>query len=215
MPTTLILVRHGESQANNEKFFAGQLDVELSALGHRQAEMTAEYIASTYKIDKIYSSTLSRAYETARAISERTGIAIIPQDELREIYSGEWQGLHFDELQEKYPDSYDVWINDIGRAEPPRGASVKELYERTWRAIKSIAAENSDGSTIVISTHATPIRAILCRLHGHAVEEMKQIPWGSNASLAVLEFDGVTWSIKLEGYDDHLKDLKTRFPANV
>ena len=212
---TLILVRHGESRANNEKFFAGQLDVELSALGRRQAEMTAEYIASEYKVDKIYSSTLSRACETARAISERTGIAIIPQDELREIYSGEWQGLHFDELQKKHADSYGIWINDIGRAEPPRGESVKELYERAWGAIKSIATENSDGATIIISTHATPIRAILCRLHGYDVEEMKKIPWGSNASLAVIEFDGAAWSIKLEGYDEHLKDLKTRFPENV
>lgn len=215
MALTLILVRHGESLANNEKFFAGQLDVELSELGRRQAEMTAEYVASAYKIDKIYSSTLRRAYDTAKAISERTNLEIIPRGELREIYSGEWQGLHFDELQEKFAESYGVWINDIGRAEPPSGESVAELYGRAWRAIESIAAENGDGSTIVVSTHATPIRAILCRLHGYAVEDMKNIPWGSNASLAVLELDGATWSIKLAGYDEHLKDLKTRFPANV
>ena len=105
---TLILVRHGESRANNEKFFAGQLDVELSPLGHKQAEITAKYVADNYNIDKIYSSTLSRAYDTARAISSLTGIKIIPHDELCEINSGEWQGLHFDELQEKYADSYAI-----------------------------------------------------------------------------------------------------------
>ncbi len=214
MPTTLILVRHGESRANNEKFFAGQLDVELSSLGFKQAELTAEYIASTYKVDKIYSSTLSRAYDTASAISKRTHIPIISSDALREINSGEWQGLHFDELQEKYSDSYGVWINDIGKAQTPSGESVKELYERIWRAIDGIVKDNPD-ETIVISTHATPIRAILCRLHGYGSEDMKNIPWGSNASVTVVTYDDGRWSLVCESYDEHLANLKTRFPANV
>ena len=54
MSLTVILVRHGESRANNEKFFAGQLDVELSELGRKQADTTARYVTETFKIDKIY-----------------------------------------------------------------------------------------------------------------------------------------------------------------
>ena len=211
---TLILVRHGESRANNEKFFAGQLDVELSELGRKQADMTAKYVTEAYKIDKIYSSTLRRAYDTATAIAERTGLDIIPRDDLREINSGKWQGLHFDELEEKYTESYGVWLHDIGNAKTPEGESVKELYERAWSAIEAIAKENPSG-TVAVSTHATPIRAIICRLRGYTAENMKNIPWGSNASIAIIEFDGEEWQIKLEGYDDHLATLKTSFPANV
>ena len=214
MPTTLILVRHGESRANNEKFFAGQLDVELSSLGFKQADLTAEYIASTYKVDKIYSSSLSRAYDTAKAISKRVGVPIISSDALREINSGEWQGLHFDKLQKKYAVSYSVWINDIGKAQTPSGESVKELYDRIWGAIDGIARENPDG-TVVISTHATPIRAIICKLHGYSAEEMKNISWGSNASVTVVMYDGGRWSLVCESYDEHLANLKTRFPSNV
>lgn len=211
---TLILVRHGESRANNEKFFAGQLDVELSELGRKQADMTAKYVTEAYKIDKIYSSPLRRAYDTAKAIAERTGLDIITRDDLREINSGKWQGLHFDELEEKYAERYGVWLHDIGNAKTPDGESVKELYDRAWSAIEAIAAENSAG-VVAVSTHATPIRSIICRLRGYTAENMKNIPWGSNASIAVLEFDGNAWQIKLEGYDDHLAALKTSFPANV
>ena len=211
---TLILVRHGESRANNEKFFAGQLDVELSKLGRKQADVTAKYVTDTYKIDRIYSSTLCRAYDTARAIAERTGIDIIPCDDLREINSGKWQGLHFDELEKEYAEGYGVWLHDIGNAKTPCGESVKELYDRVWSAIEAIAEENPSG-VVAVSTHATPIRAILCRLHGCTADHMKNIPWGSNASIAVIEFDGKNWHIKLEGYDDHLAALKTSFPANV
>jgi probable phosphoglycerate mutase len=214
MPTTLIFVRHGESRANNEKFFAGQLDVELSPLGSKQAEMTATYVASTYRIDKIYSSTLSRSYDTAKAISARTNIPIIPSDSLREINSGEWQGLHFDELQKKYAAEYGVWLSDIGKAQTPNGESVKELYERIWHAVGDIAEYNPD-STVVISTHATPIRAVICKLKGYSVDEMRNIPWGSNASVTIVTYDNGEWSLMLESYDEHLSDMKTKFPANV
>lgn len=214
MALTLILVRHGESRANNDKFFAGQLDVELSSLGVKQAEITAEYVTNAYKIDKIYSSTLRRAFCTAMAISKRTGLDIIPCKELCEIYSGDWQGLHFDELQERFADSYGVWVNDIGHAVCPSGESVKELSCRVLGAIERIAFENPNG-TVVVTTHATPIRAVLCKLRGYDVSDMRKIPWGSNASVTVLEFDGKNWSIKLESNDDHLADLKTRFPSNV
>ena len=203
-----------ESRANNEKFFAGQLDVELSTLGRRQAEMTAEYVSSAYKVDKIYSSTLTRSYDTAKTISARIKIPIISIDDLREIHPGEWQGLHFDELQKKYADSYGVWLSDIGKAKTPSGESVKELYDRVWRAVENIVKENPDG-TVVISTHATPIRAILCKISGYDVEDMKNIPWGSNASVSVVSYDDGKWQINLECYDEHLKELKTRFPANV
>ena len=96
----------------------------------------------------------------------------------------------------------------------PSGESVKELYERIWHAVEEIANENPDG-TVVISTHATPIRAIMCKLHGYSAEDMKNIPWGSNASLAVIKREGDKWHIELEGFDEHLSAFKTTFPANV
>ena len=62
--TTLILVRHGQSESNLKHIFCGQTDVKLTEKGHAQAKKTAEYIIKNYKIDKIYSSDLQRAYDT-------------------------------------------------------------------------------------------------------------------------------------------------------
>ena len=114
--TRILLVRHGESGANKDKFFAGHLDIDLSELGYKQAKCTADYIAKTYKVDMVYSSDLLRAYHTAETIAKMTGNSLKKKESLREINAGEWQGLVFDELQKKYADSYGVWLTDIGRA---------------------------------------------------------------------------------------------------
>ena len=212
--TTLILVRHGESAANGKGCFAGQLDIPLSERGREQAVRTAEYIAKTYSVDKIYSSDLSRAYDTAKPIAKAFGLEIIKDKNLREICSGDWQGLSFDELQEKYADSYGVWLKDIGNAVCPNGETVKILSERVFQAIERIANEN-EGKTIVITTHATPIRTICCKMKGLPVEELKNVPWVSNASVSVVTVEKNDWKLSEVSIDEHLKGLQTRFPANV
>ena len=212
--TTLLLIRHGESAANGKGCFAGQLDIPLSERGLEQAMRTAKYIAKTYHVDKIYSSDLSRAYDTANPIAKAFGLEIQTEKELREIHSGDWQGLSFDELQEKYANAYGVWLKDIGNAVCPNGETVKTLYERVFRAIQKIADEN-DGKTVVITTHATPIRSICCRLQGLPVEDMKNVPWVSNASLTIVKADKGKFSLVQKDYNGYLSDLQTRFPANV
>ncbi len=66
MSTKLIFIRHGFSESNKDGLFTGQADIPLTDLGRRQAQCAAEYLKDT-KIDRFYSSTLSRAYETAHA----------------------------------------------------------------------------------------------------------------------------------------------------
>ena len=70
MATTLIIVRHGESEANGSKRFAGHLDIPLSAKGLKQAELTAGYIKENYHVDAVYASDLQRAYHTALPIAQ-------------------------------------------------------------------------------------------------------------------------------------------------
>ena len=213
MDTTLIFVRHGESEANGNGFFAGQLDIALSQRGMRQAEMTALYIHENFSVDAVYSSDLRRAYCTALPIMKACGTDLIKSEQLREIFAGQWQGLCFDELQTQHSESYGIWLQDIGNAHPADGESVKALSARIWNAVQDIAAREQ-GKTVVIVTHATPIRALLCQLKGYELDRMKEIPWVSNASVSVVRFDG-TWKLEKEGVDMHLAELKTQFPANV
>jgi len=214
MCTTLIFVRHGESGANGKGFFAGQLDIDLSARGRQQAELTAQYIRSRAQVDAIYASDLLRAYHTAAPIAQACDVEIIKTEQLREIYAGEWQGLHFDELQVQYADSYGIWLQDIGRAHPVNGESVAALSERIWCCVNGIL-QKEQGKTAVIVTHATPLRTLLCRLKGMTLDQMKAVPWVSNASVTVVRVEDGIWHLEEIGADAHLSQLKTQFPANV
>ena len=102
--TTLLLIRHGQSEANLEEIFAGQINPALTEKGIEQAELTARYIADNYKVDKIYSSDLQRAHQTALQLAKIIGKDVIKSIKLREIYAGKWEGVKFLELKEKFKD---------------------------------------------------------------------------------------------------------------
>ena len=212
--TTIILVRHGESEANRLGFFAGQTDVLLMDKGMQQAQAAGGYIARQYKVDKVYASDLQRARKTGEIIAEIVGAELAVDRRLREINAGEWQGMQFDDLMTRYPDSYAVWRSDIGNCQCDGGESVRQLSERFMQALTDIAQAEA-GKTIVIATHATPIRATQCILKGLPLDEMKNVPWVSNASVTELAYEQHVWRIVKEDESSFLSELKTSFPANV
>ena len=186
--TTLIFIRHGESEANHNHFFAGQIDPDLQEKGLEQAKLTARYIADNYKVDKIYSSDLTRAYKTARCLNDIIDLEIIAKRSLREIYAGKWEGLKFEEIFANYPDEFGIWRNDISKAVCPGGETVKQMGERVMKAFTELAEEN-DGKTIAIATHATPIRAFLSQVKCNSFDMMQELGWVSNASVTVGEYE--------------------------
>ena len=97
--TRLIFIRHGQSVANEQGRFAGQTNVALTELGKAQAERAAEYITKRERIDKIYSSDLCRAHDTALPASKILGLPINDVKELREICAGVWEGRLVSEIQ--------------------------------------------------------------------------------------------------------------------
>ena len=214
METTLIFVRHGESDANGKGMFAGHLDIALSERGLQQAELTAGWIKDKYCVDAIYSSDLQRAFCTALPIGRCCGLEVVKTPHLREIFAGQWQGMSFDDLQTQYSESYGVWLKDIGRAHPVGGESVMALSERIWECVQTIA-HAEQGKTVVIVTHATPIRSLLCRLKRLELEQMKDVSWVSNTSLTIVRVKDEQWLLEEIGNDAHLSGLRTQFPANV
>lgn len=212
--TRLLLVRHGESMANRQAIFSGYYDVELEENGRVQAEKTARYIVNNYQIDKVYASDLSRAYETGKAVADLAGVSIVSKEGLREINGGKWEGVLFAELPMLYPKEYEIWMNDIGKVRCPGGESVAELGQRVLKTLTEIAGEN-EGKTIVIATHATPIRTLESMLRTGGTEEMQTIPWVSNASVTELFYENGEWKYGRIGYDEHLSDLRTKLPDDI
>lgn len=212
--TKLILVRHGLSEANVEHVFAGHSDADLTEQGHEQAKNTANYIAKHYNPDKIYSSDLKRAYKTAYHIADKLNMSIVTDKLLREIYAGEWEVKSYDYIIEHFGEEYGIWKKDIGNAHPNGGESVQELGKRVTVELEKIASEN-DGKTVVIVTHATPIRVSECIWKGYPFSKMKDIPWVSNASITEVIYSNGVFRFEGIGIDDFQKELRSVLGANV
>ena len=212
--TTLLLIRHGESEANRTRIFSGQIDSDLQDKGLEQAKLTAKYIAENYNVDKIYSSDLRRAYKTAECLAEIVNLDIITEPNLREIDGGEWEGVKYDEVLRVYPEEFNTWLYDIGRAGCVGGESVRQLGDRIMKILTQIAEEN-DGKTVAIATHATPIRVAQCLIENGVLDKMEDIPWVSNASVTVFEYNDNFWKINAVSIDEHLSELKTVLPSKI
>lgn len=212
--TTLLLIRHGQSEANLSRVFAGNYDAPLTELGLRQAEKTAEFIAENYKVDCVYASDLIRAFETGKTVANVLKLSITPSEKLREIRAGKWEALPFDDIVVKFPEEYKKWREDIGNSSCPNGESVKALGERVMEALTVIAEEN-DRKTVAVATHATPIRVMQTLIEHGNLSPMQDIPWVSNASVTEITYDSGKWTLVKVGQDSHLRDFRTNLPNNV
>ncbi len=211
--TKLILIRHGESLGNMVNRYLGHTNLDLSPTGYRQAELAKDYLKDI-KIDAIYSSDLMRAYNTAKPTADALGIEIIKSQNLREIYAGDWENKTFDELDTQFEEAYYVWKNDIGNSRCTNGESVCELMERIGSELDKIAKE-TEGKTILIATHATPIRCMMTKWQNLTLNDMKNIKWVKNASLTFAEFVDGHFTITKADFTDHLGDSVTKLPKNV
>ena len=217
--TRIIMVRHGQSIANLDERFSGYSNFDLTELGRSQAELAAKYLHGVMreKVDKIYSSDLLRAHNTAVPFSELYGLPVNDTEELREIYAGEWESLPFTEIMERYTDDHNVWINDFSNSRCTGGESTRELYRRIVAAVTKLAREN-DGKAILLASHATPIRAIDCFSHGWGEERIGDVPFVKNTAISIFEYDPQTNTISavLVGSTEHLdKDMTTALPKTI
>lgn len=212
--TTLLLIRHGESIANRQSFFAGQIDPDLEEKGLQQAKLTARYIAENYQVDAIYASDLTRARKTAECLGEIIQLPIIKEPELREINAGQWEGVSFPDLRSKFSDDFALWIEHIGRSRCTGGEAVSELGERIMKILTRIA-NTHENQTVAVFTHATPIKTVQSIVRTGNMDAMEHIPWVSNASVTIVTYDGTNWALVAESIDDHLLGVKTALPDDV
>ena len=215
--TRLIFIRHGQSEANLQNRFAGHTDVPLTELGKAQAERAAEYIVKHEKIDKIYSSDLRRAHDTALPVSKLTNIPITDTRELREICAGVWEGRLVSEIATEYEKEFYTWRNDFSNARLPGGESVEDVYNRVVPFVKRIASENN-GLTLLLASHASPIRAIDCNSRGWGWQKMSDVPFVNNSAISIFEYYPETDTLSLIERDitDHLdQSLMSYIPKGL
>jgi broad specificity phosphatase PhoE len=149
--TTILLVRHGETDWNLQRRVQGHTDRPLNDTGRAQAVALADALEGK-RIDAIYSSDLLRAHQTARIVAERRGLEVTVVPELRERDFGTWEGLTDEEIFERFPHAR---TSSWGDAE-----TREQMTQRVHGALEQIAAEQPDGNVLVI-THGGPVRVLL------------------------------------------------------
>jgi alpha-ribazole phosphatase/probable phosphoglycerate mutase len=165
--STIVLIRHGETGMAGR--FCGHSDPDLNAVGQHEAIHVAEEV-SRLSIARIYSSDLRRASQTAKAIAQRTGIAVNCLTGLREIDFGQWEGLTWQEIEAQFPDEVDLWLREF----PLRSAPGGEAYTAfTARVETTIAAVLRDAASMAIAvvTHRGVMRHTLTKFFGFAETE--------------------------------------------
>jgi len=209
MKTKLIIVRHAEAVGNKIREFHGWTDEGITEKGKLQASIAAERLKNIH-VDVIYSSSMKRTMETAGYIAEAKNLPIIPVDDLKEINGGLWEGMTWRELARKYPDEYDIWENKPHLLQMPEGESMEGFQQRVVSAVMRIL-EKEAGKNILIVTHGTVIRVLLCRFKELPLEDMVKIPWCDNTAITAGIWENGKFHIEAEGDCSHLDDEMSTF----
>ena len=165
MATTILLIRHGQTEWNRVERFRGRADVPLNDTGLHQAEATGRRVAAQWQPVAIYSSPLSRAVKTAEAIGRHVSLAVEIHPGLVDIDYGDWQALTPDEVRSHWPEMVDAWYNTPHLASIPGGETLDDIRVRAMRAVDDLAARHA-GQTIVLVSHTVINRIILLGVLG-------------------------------------------------
>lgn len=180
--TTLVLVRHGQSQWNLENKFTGWVDVELTPQGEQEAKAAGQKLKGL-KFDKAYTSELKRAQKTLQVILNETGQPNIPIEKdkaLNERHYGDLQGLDKAATAKKYGDQQvHIWRRSYDIA-PPNGESLKDTAARTLPYFNSkIMADIKAGKNIIVAAHGNSLRSIVMELEKLTKEQVLELNLGT------------------------------------
>jgi broad specificity phosphatase PhoE len=197
-PTTLILLRHGETEWNLSGRWQGQAaDTRLTELGRQQARVVALRLRS-YPIHAIYSSDLLRAFETAQIVGQALGVAPLADPALRESDIGAWTGLTWEEIAARFPN--EVAAMQAGQ-EVRRGGgeSFGELQVRLAAATEQIAARHA-GQTVLLVSHGAALRSLVAHALDASLAQMHRLAIGGNTALSIIQLRAAR--LRLVSYND-------------
>ena len=185
--TNVLLVRHGQSKGNAERRFGGHTATPLSARGRNQAVATARTLKSE-SLTAIYSSDLARAMETAKPLSNMTGLAINETTAFRERDVGVMEGLTFEDAAQQHPEQYAALLRRDFEHVLIGGESYRQLLDRARQKLDEIIEENRGGKIAVFS-HTGTICILALHLMGALdAPELKPV-WISSANCGITRFE--------------------------
>lgn len=198
----LFLVRHGESEWNKLKKVQGQKDVPLTEKGIEQAKLIGKRLINE-GIEKIYTSDLKRAYDTARIIGKMLNIKVIPSKELREINFGIWEGLTNDIIKSKFSKEHELWLKNPEMLKVEGAESILDLQLRAMNEINKIISDENIDNVLIVS-HSATLKTIILGLLNMDIGYFKNMTL-NNVSLSIIEFRQYNRVLTLLNDTNHLK----------
>ena len=159
--TTLLLLRHGVTEYTPQRRFSGRggADLALTADGRAQAQAAAAAVHAAGGVDVVIASPLLRTRETAQVVADRLGLDVRVDDDWVECAFGEWDGLTFAEVAQRWPAEMAAWHRSTAAA-PPGGEPFDEVARRV-RVARDRALARHPRAKVLVVTHATPIKQLV------------------------------------------------------
>ena len=158
-PTRLYLLRHGEVEAKYHRVFGGKIDMELSPLGHDQVKALADYFLR-HPPHVMYASPMKRVQQTLAPLAKWTGLEPIILPGLREVDFGEWTGLSWEQVYERFKVSAFDWLNQLESGSIAQAESTADFRKRVDESLRQILTESAHKEIAVVA-HGGTIRMLL------------------------------------------------------
>ncbi|WP_427042229.1 histidine phosphatase family protein [Fusobacterium sp. SB021] len=179
----LILIRHGQTDMNKDQLYYGRLDVPINETGKEQAENTRKNLVELeIDYDKIYSSPMKRAYETAEIVNYKN-LEIEKDNELREMDFGIFEGLSYKEIIKKYPEEMEKLKKDWKTYSYVTGENPFMLQKRALKFLEKIDKNKNN----MVVTHWGIICTLLSFLFSSELEGYWKYQV-KNGGIVIIEF---------------------------
>jgi probable phosphoglycerate mutase len=209
--TQITIVRHGETEWNKAMRLQGHQDSPLTPLGFKQAQLVAEGI-KTRHFDKLYSSDLERAVKTAESINVNFNLEILQSSQLRERAFGVMEGLTREQIQDKYPHLFNVYMHRNSNEAIPDGENLSEFSERIIKEIQRIADINNNKKVLIVA-HGGVLDCVIRKIFNMKVDEKRSFTL-LNSSINTFSIKGDKWMLEEWGNIDHMQGLNALNEVN-
>jgi broad specificity phosphatase PhoE len=183
MITTVLLIRHGQTDWNKIGRWQGHTDIPLNDRGHQQARLLAHRLA-TWPISVIYTSDLKRAVQTADPLGAKLGLVPIKEPALRERNGGFFQGLTREELQARFGEEWRR-VRQDGLA-PPNGESDLDLAMRVEAAFQQMVNRHK-GDMIAMISHGGALKVLISHILGLPLGQPAPFSLSGNTGLSIVK----------------------------
>lgn len=200
-PTTILLIRHGQTDWNLQGRWQGHTDIPLNSAGLAQARALAERLAG-WPIEVIHASDLSRAAGTARILAQSTGAPVTVDACWRERHCGAFEGLTLAEIRERFPEHHARM--QLGWMDPPGAEDFEVVRARLTAALDRLREEHRGHMAAVVS-HGGALATLIAHVLGLGREARHRVALDGNTGLSILEDRGRGLRLALLNDTAHLE----------